>query len=235
MNPNPGEEQYKVWAADNMIYGPVNVDTLIQWAQEERVLADTWIHSALENEWRTAKKIEPLRPYFSDVPQTAFFERSSPSDGVIGPEELRQFSVFASVSNHELEQFIRFGELRHVQPDEQVIKKGEPGDAVFFVLSGEMRARLMVGQEDKTLAKIPAGEFFGEMAMFTQTPRSADVVGEAESRLLRLSSQAFHLLIKEIPALAAPILFGMSRVMANRISQDNRRWQKEVASEFVWR
>ena len=74
----------------------------------------------------------------------------------------------------------------YLQPGELVIKKGDPGDGLFFVLSGSLRARLVVGFEDRTLARIPAGEVFGEMAMFTQSPRSADVVAEEESRMLRL-------------------------------------------------
>jgi hypothetical protein len=34
---------YKIWGADNVVYGPVELPTLVTWIQEERVLADTWV------------------------------------------------------------------------------------------------------------------------------------------------------------------------------------------------
>ncbi len=73
------------------------------------------------------------------------------------------------------------------------------------------------------------------MAMLTQRPRSADIVAETESRLLRFSAEAFRHLIEENPEAAAPMLFGLAGIMANRIWEDNQRLQKEVASEFIWR
>ena len=106
---------------------------------------------------------------------------------------------------------------------------------MFFVLAGSVRARIFVGAEEKTLAKIIAGEFFGDMAMFTQSPRSADVIAENEARLLRFGADSFRLLIGQNPAAAAPVLFGLAGTMAHRILEDNERFQREVASEFVWR
>ena len=91
------------------------------------------------------------------------------------------------------------------------------------------------GGEEKTLARITKGEFFGDMAMFTQSPRSADVVAEGETRLLRFGAESFRLLIGQNPAAAAPMLFGIAGSMAHRIMEDNHRFQREVAAEFVWR
>lgn len=224
-------DTYKVWAADNMMYGPIDFATLREWVSEDRILSDTWIHSERTNAWYHAREIDALRPHLhSRLPVTAPI-----SGGVIHPEELRQFSVFAGISNELLEQLIGFGELCEPPPDQVILKKGEPGDAIFFVLSGSVRVRLMIGREDKTLNKIPAGQFLGEMAMFTQAPRSADVVAMGATRLMRLSNQAFLELIKEVPSLAATFLFTMASIMAHRISETNSNFQKQVAGDFVWR
>ncbi len=225
-------DTYKVWAADNMIYGPIPFETLVQWLQESRVLPETWVHSEKLSAWRLAREMDSLRPHLEAItpPPSAHVV-----EGKILPEELRLFSVFASLSNELLAKFIEFGELYEAQPSEQIIKKGTPGDAVYFVLSGEVRARLIIGYEDKTLNHIPAGQFFGEMSMFTQAPRSADVIAVQPTRLMRLTNQAFLKLIKELPDLAAPFLFAMASMMAQRISETNRNLQKQVTSEFVWR
>ncbi len=164
-----------------------------------------------------------------------FLQRQATSATGIDVYELRLFPIFSTLPNHELAQFIRFAELVIVQPGEVVMKRREPGDAIFFVLSGSVRAQIRVGGEEKVLAKIGAGEFFGEMAMLTQTPRSADVIAEETCRLLRFSAEAFRLLIEQSPAAAAPMLYSLSSLMARRVLEVNNRYQHEVASGFVWR
>jgi hypothetical protein len=226
------QDSYKVGAADNMIYGPIDFDTLAQWVQECRVLPETWVHSEQANAWYHANQIEMLQ---------ASLEAASPKPvspapvGRILPEELRQFSVFANLSNDLLEQFTHYGELSEVNPGAVIIKKGTPGDAVYFILSGEVRARLLIGREDQTLNLIPSGQFFGEMSMFNQAVRSADVLAVKPTRLMRVSNQAFLQLIQEVPVLAAPFLFNMASMMAHRIAETNRNLQKQVAAEFIWR
>jgi CRP-like cAMP-binding protein len=225
-------DAYKVWAADNMIYGPIDFPTLAEWVKERRVLPETWVHSEKANAWHHANQIEELEPYL----QAAADVDSTPAPaGHILPEELRQFSVFVNLSNDLLTQFTHYGELYEVTPGTCIIKHGTPGDAVYFLLSGEVRARLMIGREDQTLNRIPAGQFFGEMSMFNQAPRSADVLAVQPSRLMRVSNQAFLQLIKEVPALAAPFLFNMACMMAHRIAETNTSLQKHVAAEFTWR
>lgn len=229
------QETYRVWACDNQVYGPVEWPVLVQWAEEGRVLRDTWIFLEATQEWRPAHKIDPLQECFPPGETTMFLHRQASENGGVLPEELRQFDILSSLSNHELTQLISLGELRHAERGEVVIKRGDPGDALFFVLAGAVRARILVGGEEKTLAKISAGEFFGDMAMFTQSPRSADVIADGPTRLLRFGADAFKLLIGQNPAAAAPMLFGIAGSMAHRIMEDNQRFQKEVASEFVWR
>src|SRR5438874_6927187 len=167
-NRNYQEQTYRVWACDNQIYGPVPWAVLVQWAEEGRVLRDTWIYLEATQEWRAAHKIEPLHDYFPPGETTIFLHKQSMEQGGIAPEELRQFAVLSSLSNHELAQLIRLGDLVHAQPGEIILKRGDPGDALFFLLAGSVRARIFVGGEEKTLARMTAGEFFGDMAMFTQ-------------------------------------------------------------------
>ena len=235
MKKNYSEETYKVWACDNQVYGPIDLRTLTDWVEEGRVLAASWVYLEANKEWRAAKKIDPLTAHFPVGEETAFLQQRAAEGGGMNPQELRLVPVLSSLSNTALAQVIRFGQLLCFQPGEIVIKKGDPGDALFFVLAGGLRARLMVGMDDQTLAQIGVGEVFGEMAMFTQSPRSADVVAEEASRLLRLGTDSFRQLIEENPEAAAPMLFAMARVMADRIKQDNWRFQREKASEFLWR
>jgi hypothetical protein len=233
MKENYAEETFRIWACDNQVYGPIDLPTLTQWVEEGRVLATTWVYLEGNKEWLLAKKLEPLAGHFPPGEATAFLTRRAAEGGEVNPEELRQAPILSTLPNAALAQLIRLGQLQCLEPGKVVIKQGEPADALYFVLSGGLRARLMVGIEDKTLAQIGVGQVFGEMAMLTQTPRSADVVAEKPARLLRLGAGAFRQLIAQNPEAAAPMLFSMARVMAGRIKQDNWRSTREKPSEVL--
>ena len=215
-------ESYKVWAVDNMVYGPIELQTLVNWVQEGRVTPQTWVHTASRNCWVRAKDFPSLREHFPDAGATVYI----PRNGAITVEELRKFPVFARLSQHDLQQFLHVSQLQEAGPGDYIVEKSSPCDAAYFVVSGEVRARFIVGHEEKTLARVSEGEFFGEMGMFLQSTRTADVVAESETRLLRLTAQAFELMITETPQLAAPLLYALARSMARRVASiDEKVWK----------
>ena len=228
-------ETYRVWAVDNQVYGPVALEVLAGWVHDGRVQRDNWIYYESSRQWRLARDVKALEGLFPAGEETAFLIKQASEVGGVAPEEFRQFPALVSLTNHDLAQIIKCGQLILAAPGEVVVQRHQPGDALFFVLSGRLRARIFVGGDDKTLGTIRKGEFLGEMAMFTQTPRSADVVAEETTRLFRLSAEAFRHMIQHTPDVAAPMLYAVASTMAGRIQEDNKRFQQQVAAEFVWR
>ena len=160
------------------------------------------------------------------------------SDGAeSAAEALREFPFFAGLTKEGLEQIAALGKSYGVSPGDLIVQQGDPCDAVYFILCGELRVRLIIGvvdRIDKTLCKLGSGEFFGELGMFLQSKRTADVIAETESRLFRMNTNAFQLLVKQIPELASPVLFNIGSTMARRVAEDNQRLYREVTSQFVW-
>ena len=233
---SPGEsERFRVWACDNQVYGPIPETILLEWIHDERVLRDTWIYIESRKGWYQAETIPQFKGAFGPGHDTMFLQRQQASDQSLDPYELRLFPVLAGLSNHDLADFIRLAEVICVKRGDFIVRRREPGDSIYFVLSGGARARLLVGGEEKLLNRIPPGEFLGEMSMFTQTVRSADVIADEDTRLLKFTAAAFRTLITEHPAAAAPMLYGISSTMAQRILNTNNKYQTEVASGFVWR
>jgi len=228
-------DSYMIWASDQLVYGPLDATALTQWVREGRVLPKTWVLSKKQNKWCLAESIQALRPCFASG-STGILTKpaNKPAPSVLA-DELRQFSAFSGLTNDQLEQFVDFAELVEAPAGRVIIKRMDPGDSLFFLLSGELRARVMVGYDEKTLGRVKAGDCFGEIAMFMRTPRVADVIVESNARMLRLTSEAFLQLIKERPQIAAPILFAMARVMACRVSDGNQQYERTAASEFLWR
>lgn len=200
-----------------------------------RVQRETWVHLETENNWVAAGSIAALQSEFDKVSDLA----STPSVEVDRPEiqieELRGFQRFAPYSNEDLALLITFCELVPAAQGDVIIRKGDLSDSMFLVLSGEVRARLRVGGHDTSLGTMGPGELFGEVAMLSQTARSADVVAETPTRLLRLTSERFQEMMSNHSQLAARMLYNMARLLATRMSERNQELQKDLASSYVWR
>ena len=81
-----------------------------------------------------------------------------------------------------------------------VVRKGEAGDSMYFIVTGEVEVR--IGSPLKTLRN---GDFFGEMALIDRKPRSADVVTLTPCTLLVLDVADFYQLAGQQPALVGAI------------------------------
>jgi hypothetical protein len=231
--------QYNVWAADNVVYGPVELPTLVAWVKDERVLAGTWIFDAQNDRWRKAAELPELHIFFQK--QTAG-PANPPARGAsttgppavpdrlkVTPGMLRRVKALAELSDSQLDRFLQFMEPQQARQWAQIVKQGEPGDGMFLVLEGELRVRLMINGKETILATLGPGECFGEMSLFDRGARSADVLANNDSVLLKVSGEAFDKLRLEAPELAAPMLHAIGRTLAGRIRADNKRIKDSVS------
>jgi CRP-like cAMP-binding protein len=99
---------------------------------------------------------------------------------------------------------------------------------MFLVLQGEVRARSMVSGRESTLSTLGVGECFGELAVIDEGSRSADVVANVETVLLKISGEALKRLFQEAPALAAPFLLGLSRTIAASVRRLTKRYEDSI-------
>jgi CRP-like cAMP-binding protein len=206
-----------IWGIDDSPYGPVELPTLVNWIKDERVLAETWVYTRRDSAWQRASDITELKMFFGKK-----FARPSAEAGLT-PGSLRRIKILADLNDAQLSHLSDFLEPQNIPQWSMVVRLGDPGDAMYFVLEGELRARVMTGDRETILSTFGAGEFFGDIALFDHGPRSADVLANVDSVVLRLSSVAFERLAKEAPALATPFLQATSRTLASRIRADNKR------------
>ena len=107
-----------------------------------------------------------------------------------------------------------------------MVAQGEPGEAMYLVLSGRLRVRQLISNKETVLATLATGDFFGEISLFDQGSRSADVVANEDGTLLIIRTERFHEFIETMPEVAAPFLFAIGRTMGDRIRADNERHKK---------
>ena len=122
---------------------------------------------------------------------------------------LRSVPLFQDLSGEDLAQVAAIAEpIDH--PDEHIIfHKGDPGDAMFLVVSG----RVAVRDGDEDINSIGPREFFGELAVLDDEPRSADVVCVGDTELLRIAGPDLEELMERRPEIAREVI----RVITRRL------------------
>jgi CRP-like cAMP-binding protein len=211
---------YFIWGVDDSPYGPVELPVLIDWIKDERVLPETWVYSRTAGNWMRASELPELKPEFtlrfSSVPETV--RRVG-----IKPGSLRRIKILADLKDNQLAHLAEYMEMQDVSQWSVLFNQGDISDAMYLVLGGELRARVVQNGRETILATFGPGDFFGDMALFDHGPRSADVVANVDSTLLKITSLAFERLTREAPALATPFLQATARTLAARIRADNKR------------
>lgn len=223
------ETGFTVWGIDQTAYGPVELPTLVSWIKDERVTADTWLFVGRSRSWEKASEVQELQMFFhakgvapASATATAFSSRG------LDPRTLRRIKILAAMSDEQLMRFADFAEVERVPQWKVIVRQGAPGDAMFFILEGELRVRIEVMGKETVIATLSAGEMFGDISLFDHGPRSADVVANVDSVVVRLSAAAFERISKEAPQLATPLLRAMGRTLTARIRADNKRYGDSV-------
>ncbi|MGI8615640.1 MAG: flavin reductase [Actinomycetota bacterium] len=125
---------------------------------------------------------------------------------------LERAPVFSSLPQEILDAITAQGDERTFEEGEFVVREGDPGDDLFVILDGEAR----VERKGNALATFRAGEFFGELAVFDDRPRSADVVAATPLRVLAISRD----LIREALIREPRAAWGMLEALAARFRDD---------------
>jgi len=107
--------------------------------------------------------------------------------------------------------FTRFG--RTYPSGEVLFKDGEAGREMYVIQAGRVRICKQVRDIEKTLAILGPGEFFGEMAILNDKPRSATAIVEEDARLLVIDSRTFEAMVTGNTEIALRII----RKLAKRL------------------
>lgn len=98
-----------------------------------------------------------------------------------------------------LEELVRTATLQKFAPNEHLFHEGEPGECLYLIRSGSVTVSRVLAGKEVVLAYVPAGKYVGEMALLSDTPRSASVRAAVAIETIRLEGAAFKKLLDEQP------------------------------------
>lgn len=115
--------------------------------------------------------------------------------------------MFSGLSKTQLGAIAKSSKERTFQAGEAIVREGDSGVAFYLMLDGRAEVR----HQGRLLSKLGSGQFFGEMALLDNQPRSADVVAVEPTKCLVLWSPTFWGLVSTNPKIARGLLQEVAR------------------------
>ena len=130
---------------------------------------------------------------------------------------LKNTKIFTSLNRRQLDSIDRIVYERFFQAGETVFQQGDPGIGMYIIQSGSIYIVQMPAEH--ILAELTAGDFFGEIALLNETPRSASAIAKSDCTLLCVSQPDLLGLFKRDPKLGVKVLTALSQITGQRVIQ----------------
>lgn len=125
---------------------------------------------------------------------------------------IEKVPLFSKLSRKGLEDVAHLADELDLPAGKVMAKEGDRGREFFVLLDGEADVR----KGDRSVNKMGAGDFFGEIALVTHMPRTASVTAIGDVRVLVITERDFNALLKRSPEISR----GIAEALAERIAPE---------------
>jgi CRP-like cAMP-binding protein len=144
---------------------------------------------------------------------------------ILGDDKLlAKFTFFAELSEEELHTLIEQSATESYPAGERIINAGDSGHCMYVILNGSVSVSVKRGNGDIELARLSAGDFFGEVALVDDGPRSATVTAIENCQLLCITRTTLGVLAGLQPAAAIHLLAAIGRSLVARLRRGNKKY-----------
>ncbi|MBC8214743.1 MAG: cyclic nucleotide-binding domain-containing protein [Candidatus Marinimicrobia bacterium] len=149
-------------------------------------------------------------------------------------EKLKTYRIFDNLENKIVEKFHKKLKLKTIPKDRTIIKEGEEGDSLIFLLDGEasisqvltlMTNRHREDNREKEVKKISAKDYpvFGEISLFSDNEkRSATITALTDCHIGILMENDFFAICESHPDIGYKVLGNLSRIISNHLIKANK-------------
>ncbi len=125
--------------------------------------------------------------------------------------------LFEGIKKRECHDLVKTMHPRHYKKGEMVFNSGDIGTSIVLIRKGAIEIRAA----DKLLAELKAGDFFGEVALIIDEPRTADAIASEESELIFFLRSDLEEWVKRSPKSGARFMLNIASVLAARLRHTN--------------
>ena len=132
---------------------------------------------------------------------------------------LKGVSIFQKVDGEGLRYLAEKAEEKIVEAGSLIFRENEMGEEMYIVKSGKIEVFKEINGEKKSMAILGQKDFFGEMAILEEAPRSASVMAVEDSALISIDKESFRQAIFEYPDIALEVL----KCLSQRLREANEK------------
>ena len=135
-------------------------------------------------------------------------------------EILKNLSLFSDLNYGAIKELTFLFSERIFQGGETIFEENDTGNSLLVIISGEVRItqRANVSGEE-TLTVLKKGDFFGEMALLEDLPRSATAIANSDTLLMEISSEKFLHFVHKDSDSGVKILITLARILSARLRE----------------
>ena len=146
-------------------------------------------------------------------------------------EALSKIHMFSGLTRRSLERLAAIATDESHGLSTVLFRAGDPGDKLYLILDGKVRiSREVPGLGEEALAVLGPGDYFGEMALVDDAPRSADARVHERCKLLAIQKDEMQHLLFLHKDLAYEILWNVVRTLSARLRETNEKMTFLAAS-----
>jgi len=139
-------------------------------------------------------------------------------------QQLAGMNLFTEFTEPEITTLIELAESCAFKKGERIVAQDTLGDAMFLIVEGTVKVIHRTDSEQIELATLNEGDFFGELALVDQGPRSADVEANGDCVLLKIPDGSIRALAGVYPNAAFKFLIAVGRVLVKRMRFGNKKY-----------
>ncbi|HET7807074.1 MAG TPA: cyclic nucleotide-binding domain-containing protein [Gaiellaceae bacterium] len=125
-------------------------------------------------------------------------------------ELIKHTPLFANCSKRELEEIAHLADEIDLREGKEMTRQGSPGREFFVLLEGEAE----VEKDGRVINQLSGGDFFGEIALVDDSPRTATVTATTPVRALVITDRSFRRLLKDQPEIQSKVLAALAARLA---------------------
>ncbi len=157
--------------------------------RDSTIVADEFLF-ALSMDGPSLRKLMESSEVIRTLMEKSYIDRQLKND-------LRRVPVFTNMNDHLFEEVLNRVELLALPEKRTICTEGEAGDAFYLIRDGEVNVYRRHEKEERLIAILSDGQFFGEMSLLSDEKRNATVVTSKKTDMVRISSDDFLSIVKK--------------------------------------
>jgi len=142
----------------------------------------------------------------------------------LGRDPASTIPLFAGLRPSQARIAVLMGEMKHFQPGQTIVKRGDLGDEMYVILAGTTEVLAGDGGGRQLINKLRRGDVFGEMGLVRHAERTADVVAAGPVDVLALDNKFLQRIQNRYPRIASKVFLNLTRILSDHLQRTTERY-----------